>query len=195
MPAANAVVDDILELIGETPMVRLNRMVEPGMAEVAVKIEASNPVCSVKDRIAFAMIDAAERDGSLKPGMTIVEPTSGNTGIGLALVAAAKGYRLVLTMPDSMSRETAGPLAEFRGRGGPDPGRGGHAGRRGRGGTHREGGPRRDVHAPAVRESGESRGAPPHNRARDPGRGWRGAWTRSWPAWVPAAPSRAWARS
>lgn len=113
MPLANAVADDILELIGDTPMVRLNRMVEPGMAEVAVKIEASNPVASVKDRIAFAMIDAAERDGSLKPGMTIVEPTSGNTGIGLALVAAAKGYRLVLTMPDSMSRERRDLLQSF----------------------------------------------------------------------------------
>lgn len=113
MPAANAVVDDILELIGDTPMVRLNRMVEPGMADVAVKMEACNPVCSVKDRIAYAMIDAAERDGSLKPGMTIVEPTSGNTGIGLALVAAAKGYRLVLTMPDSMSRERRDLLQSF----------------------------------------------------------------------------------
>ncbi len=113
MPLANAVVDDILELIGETPMVRLNRLVKPGMAEVAVKIEAANPVASVKDRIADAMIEAAERDGSLKPGMTIVEPTSGNTGIGLALVAAAKGYRLVLTMPDSMSRERRDLLQSF----------------------------------------------------------------------------------
>ena len=113
MPLANAVVDDILELIGDTPMVRLNRLVEPGMAEVAVKIEAANPVASVKDRIADAMIEAAERDGSLKPGMTIVEPTSGNTGIGLALVAAAKGYRLVLTMPDSMSRERRDLLQSF----------------------------------------------------------------------------------
>ncbi|MDE2890137.1 MAG: cysteine synthase A [Gemmatimonadota bacterium] len=113
MPLANAVADDILELIGDTPMVRLNRIVEPGMAEVAVKIEASNPVASVKDRIAYAMINAAERDGSLKPGMTIVEPTSGNTGIGLALVAAAKGYRLVLTMPDSMSRERRDLLQSF----------------------------------------------------------------------------------
>lgn len=113
MPLANAVADDILELIGDTPMVRLNRIVEPGMADVAVKMEACNPVCSVKDRIAYAMIDAAERDGSLKPGMTIVEPTSGNTGIGLALVAAAKGYRLVLTMPDSMSRERRDLLQSF----------------------------------------------------------------------------------
>ena len=113
MPLANALADDILELIGDTPMVRLNRIVVPGMAEVVVKIEASNPVASVKDRIAYAMIDAAERDGSLKPGMTIVEPTSGNTGIGLALVAAAKGYRLVLTMPDSMSRERRDLLQSF----------------------------------------------------------------------------------
>ncbi len=113
MALDNVVVDDILDLIGNTPMVRLNRVVTAGMAEVAVKLESLNPVRSVKDRIACAMIDAAEQEGRLRPGMTIVEPTSGNTGIGLALVAAAKGYRLVLTMPDSMSRERQDLLLSF----------------------------------------------------------------------------------
>ncbi len=113
MALDNVVVDDILDLIGNTPMVRLNRVVTAGMAEVAVKLESLNPVRSVKDRIAYAMINAAEQEGRLRPGMTIVEPTSGNTGIGLALVAAAKGYRLVLTMPDSMSRERQDLLLSF----------------------------------------------------------------------------------
>ncbi|MBT4137600.1 MAG: pyridoxal-phosphate dependent enzyme, partial [Candidatus Latescibacteria bacterium] len=105
MPADNAVVDNFLDLIGNTSLVKLNGVVTPDMAEVLVKMEALNPARTVKDRIALSMIDAAERDGLLKPGMTIVEPTSGNTGIGLAVVAAARGYGLILTMPDSMSRE------------------------------------------------------------------------------------------
>jgi cysteine synthase A len=97
---------NILETIGHTPLVRLNRLPTAGSAELLVKIEAFNPMRSVKDRIAFAMIDAAERDGKITAGKTtIVEPTSGNTGIGLAMTAAAKGYRLILTMPDSMSLE------------------------------------------------------------------------------------------
>jgi cysteine synthase len=98
--AANA-----LELIGNTPLVRLNRVVPDSAATLLGKVEARNPGGSVKDRIALAMIEAAERDGRLKPGATIVEPTSGNTGIGLAVVAAVKGYRLILTMPEDMSVE------------------------------------------------------------------------------------------
>jgi cysteine synthase A len=94
-----------LELIGGTPMVRLNRVVPPGAAEVWAKVEGNNPAGSVKDRIALAMIEAAEAEGKLQPGGTIVEPTSGNTGIGLALVAAVKGYRLIVTMFDTASRE------------------------------------------------------------------------------------------
>lgn len=105
MPIENQVAQDITELIGETPLVRLNHMVSPDMAEVLVKMESLNPSRSVKDRIALSMIEAAERDGSLRHGMSVVEPTSGNTGIGLALVAASRGYRLILTMPDDMSRE------------------------------------------------------------------------------------------
>src|SRR5437868_7450929 len=95
----------VLELIGGTPLVRLNRLPKPGGATVVAKIESRNPGGSVKDRIALAMVEDAERTGALKPGGTIIEPTSGNTGIGLAMVAAVKGYKLVLVMPDSMSVE------------------------------------------------------------------------------------------
>lgn len=95
----------ILDLIGQTPLVRINRVVPEGAAEVWAKLEYFNPGGSVKDRIARAMIEAAERDGKLSPGGVIVEPTSGNTGIGLAMVAAAKGYRCILVMPDTMSVE------------------------------------------------------------------------------------------
>jgi cysteine synthase A len=96
---------DILSLIGNTPLVRINRLVPEGGAEIWAKLEGYNPGGSVKDRIALSMIERAEREGSLGPGGTIVEPTSGNTGIGLAMVAAVKGYRLILTMPETMSME------------------------------------------------------------------------------------------
>ena len=96
--------NSILDTIGDTPHIRLNRLFGPG-AEVWIKSERANPGGSIKDRIGLAMVEAAERDGSLKPGGTIVEPTSGNTGIGLAMVAAVKGYALILVMPDSMSVE------------------------------------------------------------------------------------------
>ena len=97
--------NNVLELIGATPIVRLNRVVGEGSAEVWGKLEAVNPGGSVKDRIALAMVEAAEEQGVLKAGGTIVEPTSGNTGIGLAMVAAYKGYRLIVTMFDTASRE------------------------------------------------------------------------------------------
>jgi cysteine synthase A len=107
-------VANILELIGGTPLVQLRRMVPPGSAEVWVKCEQFNPGGSVKDRIALAMIEAAERDGRITPGKSvIVEPTSGNTGIGLALVCAVKGYHLVLTMPESMSLERRSLLKAY----------------------------------------------------------------------------------
>ena len=99
------VVNDITQLIGGTPMVRLNRLVGPEAAEVLAKLEFFNPAGSVKDRIALSMIEDAEAKGLLRPGDTIVEPTSGNTGLGLAMVAAVKGYHLILTMPESMSVE------------------------------------------------------------------------------------------
>jgi len=97
--------DDILETIGNTPLVRLNRVAKEAKGVVYAKIESRNPGFSVKDRIADAMVEAAESEGLLKPGYTLVEPTSGNTGIGLAMVAAVKGYRIILTMPESMSME------------------------------------------------------------------------------------------
>ena len=101
----NKVYNNICELVGDTPTVRLNRIPQPGWSELLVKLEFFNPGGSVKDRIGLSMIEAAERNGQLKPGGTIVEPTSGNTGIGLAMVAAAKGYRVILTMPEDMSTE------------------------------------------------------------------------------------------
>ncbi|MCX7543193.1 cysteine synthase A [Corynebacterium sp. P5848] len=97
--------DNITETIGNTPLVRLNRMSEDLDAEILVKLESFNPANSVKDRIGLAIIDAAEADGSLKPGGTIVEATSGNTGIALTMVAAARGYNVILTMPETMSME------------------------------------------------------------------------------------------
>jgi len=99
------VFDDITQAVGNTPLVRLRRVTEGCVATVLVKCEFCNPLHSVKDRIAVSMIEAAERDGHVKPGTTIIEPTSGNTGIGLAFVCASRGYRLVLTMPDTMSME------------------------------------------------------------------------------------------
>ena len=95
----------ILDLIGNTPMLKLGRIVNAGDAEIWVKLEGFNPGGSVKDRPALAMIEAAERSGKLKKGMKIVEPTSGNTGIGLAIIAAVKGYHIILTMPESMTVE------------------------------------------------------------------------------------------
>jgi len=97
--------DDVTQLIGGTPLVRLNRLTEGLGATVAVKLEFYNPANSVKDRIGVAIVDAAEKSGALKPGGTIVEGTSGNTGIALALVGAARGYKVILTMPETMSTE------------------------------------------------------------------------------------------
>ncbi|WP_374015898.1 cysteine synthase A [Paenibacillus thiaminolyticus] len=107
------IVNNVTELIGDTPLVRLNRIVPEGSAEIYVKLEYQNPGASVKDRIAISMIEVAEQEGLLKPGDTIVEPTSGNTGIGLAMVAAAKGYKAILVMPETMSIERRNLLRAY----------------------------------------------------------------------------------
>ena len=105
--------ETILDLVGDTPLVRLNRLPVDGSAEVWAKLERFNPGGSVKDRIGKAMIEAAEESGLLKPGDVIVEPTSGNTGIGLAMVAAVKGYRMILVMPDTLSVERRALLKAY----------------------------------------------------------------------------------
>ena len=107
------IVNNVLELVGNTPLVRLNRVVKDGWATVLGKLESLNPAGSIKDRIALSMIQAAESQGKLSPGCTIVEPTSGNTGIGLAMVAAVKGYRLIVVMPEDVGVERQTLLRRF----------------------------------------------------------------------------------
>ena len=107
------VANNILELIGNTPLVRLNRINQQGAGEILLKMENMNPLASVKDRVAKSMIESAEKNGLLKSGSVIIEPTSGNTGIGLAFISAVKGYRLILTMPETMSVERRKLLTIF----------------------------------------------------------------------------------
>src|SRR3989442_8151952 len=112
-PFRGKIYDEITQCIGHTPLVRLRRVVGDAKATVAAKLESFNPIWSVKDRIGVSMIDAAERDGKLSKDTTVVEPTSGNTGIGLAFTCAAKGYKLVVTMPETMSLERRRLLKAF----------------------------------------------------------------------------------
>jgi len=107
------VYSNITEIVGNTPLVRINKITDGAQAEVYAKLEFYNPTSTVKDRIGIAMVDAAEASGALKPGGTIVEATSGNTGIALAMVGAARGYKTILTMPDSMSKERRALLRAF----------------------------------------------------------------------------------
>ncbi|MGB3098731.1 MAG: pyridoxal-phosphate dependent enzyme, partial [Solirubrobacterales bacterium] len=107
------IADSAIELIGETPMVRLSRLDPDLRTPLVAKVEFTNPGASVKDRPALAMIEAAERDGSLRPGGTIIEPTSGNTGLGLAMIAALRGYKVIAVMPDKMSREKIDTLRAY----------------------------------------------------------------------------------
>lgn len=107
------IANSVLELIGQTPIVKLNRIPEENIADIYLKLEYFNPGSSVKDRIALAMVEAAEKSGQLKEGDTIIEPTSGNTGIGLALVASAKGYKSILVMPETMSLERRNLLRAY----------------------------------------------------------------------------------
>lgn len=107
------IVNSVVELVGDTPGVRLQRIVPQQCAEIVVKLEYMNPSGSVKDRAAYNLIAEAERQGLLKPGSTIIEPTSGNTGIGLAMNAAAKGYRIILVMPDNMTKERIALLKAY----------------------------------------------------------------------------------
>ena len=166
----------VLDLVGATPLTKLNRIPRPGGATVLAKMESLNPGGSVKDRIAVAMVEDAERRGVLKPGATLVEPTSGNTGIGLAMVCAVRGYRLILTMPDDMSVERQRLLARYGAEIHLTPAIEGmtRGGLRGAGDVPRAS---RVLHADAVREPRQPRRPPAHDGARDP-RGDRGAAAR-----------------
>ncbi len=187
-PLRGRIYDSIAETIGNTPLVRIPKILaEEGItADIVLKLEFFNPISSVKDRIGVNLILALEESGALKPGGTIIEPTSGNTGIGLAFVAAARGYRLILTMPESVSIERRKMLAYPRRRAGADASGKGHERRGGAGqgtaGGHARRGHRRTSSA-ARRTRRSTRGPPPRRSGTTP----TARWMRSSPASAPAA--------
>ena len=166
-PLRGRIYDSIAETIGNTPLVRIPKIAaEEGItADVVLKLEFFNPIASVKDRIGVNMILALEESGKLKPGGTIIEPTSGNTGIGLAFVAAARGYKLILTMPESVSIERRKMLAYLGARAGADAAREGHE-RRGGARQGTAGGDAGRGDAEPVRQPGQ-----PGDPREDHGRG------------------------
>ena len=196
-PGRGRIYNSITETIGDTPLVRLNRMAKDAgvKADILLKLEFFNPIASVKDRIGVAMIEAMEAKGIISPGQAmLVEPTSGNTGIALAFVAAAKGYRLILVMPESDVHRAAQDAARCMGaelvltRS-----RERHEGRH-RAGARNSGGDARRGHAAAIRKSRQSRHPPPHHRRGNLERHATARWTWSCRASAPAAPSPASAR-
>ena len=180
----------ITDCIGNTPLVEFRRISQAAAARVVAKLENFNPLWSVKDRIARAMIDAAERDGLIKEDTVIIEPTSGNTGIGLAYVCAARGYSLMVTMPESMSLERRRMLKALGAELVLTPAAEGMPGRRAQGrGTGRE--ESQLLHAAAVQEPGQPRDPPQdHGRGNLARHGRRGRYRRL-RAWAPAARSPA----
>jgi cysteine synthase len=185
--------DDVTQLVGGTPLVKLNRLGEGLDATVAVKLEFYNPANSVKDRIGVAIVDAAEKSGALKPGGTIVEGTSGNTGIALAMVGAARGYKVILTMPETMSTERRVMLRAFGAEIVLTPGSEGMRGAVEKAqeivaNTRTPSGPSSSPTKPTPKST-----APP--RRRKSGLTPMAQWTSSLQAWAPAGPSPASARS
>ncbi len=180
---------DMTELVGKTPLVQLNRISKDCESTIAAKLEYFNPVGSVKDRIGVSMVLAAEREGKIKPGMTLVEPTSGNTGIALAWVAAARGYKLVLTMPESMTVERRKILQFFGAELVLTP-----AGQGMTGAINKATEIAENTEGAFMPQQFKNPANPQIHRettAEEVGRIPTARWTSSSPAWVPAEPSRA----
>ena len=183
--------NNIVETVGHTPLVRLNHVTEGLHATVAVKCEFFNPLGSVKDRIGMAMIEAAERDGTINQDSVIVEPTSGNTGIALAFVCAAKGYKCILTMPETMSLERRTLLAMLGAKLVLTPGAEGMKGAIAKATGDRQQHARR-VHAAAVQQPGQPGDPPPDDRRGNLGGHRRQGGHFSSPPSARAGRSRAW---